>query len=917
MGCCASEKGSEEDEIISYFNKILKENAFDFTIKKYDDNYNKIKKLSGNNFKKLCKKQIIRINFIKKIKKAENFCKKEDLQKLLYYIIIVTHLLENKMEEEVFADDNFNEINKNNIISLKTELLLNGYYLSYNMSLEQNNNKNIIYHLSKLFYLCFKDNVDSNNYINISTYINIISNIINGQSLEDEEESYLFIRDNILALGEFFYYNNKHILIEEEIINILIELYCALLIYHFEYLINNYNLIKENINKNVRNTTDKLMNINLIINNKDKILPNISETFDIVNSSNINIKNNYKDTKDINLIIESFYYCLKISAQDINSGKKLLNIFGNKLKEKNKDKDNKFTDIILLLFFYECSIKDNENITCCLLEYMTDLFLKTQLNDNNNIYYDIILDSYYLIYKNDTLSKQYISLLSQIFMKENENNCKSANLLSQLIQIYHKKEKMMNKLIKLFFYFLINISYYYKEKINGMHNDVDIVGNENNNSFIINNLLKNLNSLIKNYFINNNEISNINKVNNNLVSSSTNNATYNVYNNNINLIKIEINDYNLLIFHFFNFRNLKEENNINDIEFYLYFHLCLINNLDIIELINDYPKKNKIYHNTFKIITILEIMLIQNSAKDNDKSEKEEEDNIINIYINYITIAIQIILKLIEKVDSKYYIQDCYILYNSLEENTQNLLELQKLNENGKNEIDYFNLKIIYTIIFFFLTQFIRLINIPNSIKKNHKEILDCINKSNEECSKYLSMIDVSNFNSYNKSAIEPNLLYLKELLTAKENKNKYYFNYNSLKQILDIIYSKLFGKETSLHIFFDNQIMNSKYFYDIENGYNNQSINKSSDNITEVKDSSIINKYDKDFNENDIDEISLHIIEQKNKIKNNDNQIDNLFINSNSNIDISPYNENNPAFERVVTNSISNEENLFHNIKI
>ena len=921
MGCCASEKSSEEEEIIIYFNKILKENDFNFTIKNYNENYNKIQKLSGNNFKKLSKKQNVRNNFIKIVKrdgKIINYYtnKKEDTEKILYYIIILTLLLENKMKEEISIDDNYNEINKINLISLKTELLLYGYYLFNNMSTEKNINKNIIYHLAKMFHLCFKDCDNLNNYICVKTYINIIKNTIDNQSFEDEEESYIFIRDNLLALGVFFQTNNNYILSEEELIIILTEFYSIILFHHFDYLINNYSLIKENINKNIRNTTSKLMNFNQIANNKDNIIPNITQAFDIVNSANINI-NIKNDYKDINLIIESFYYCLKVSLQDIYSGKNLLNLFGKKIVEKNID--NRFIDSLLLLIFYECCIKEDEKLTFCLLEHITDLILKDLSNielKENNIYYDILLDSYYLLYKNDTLAKQYTSLISQIFIKENENDCKNPLFLTQLIQIYYKKEKMVNKLIKLFFSLLLNIGHYYKEKINSMNNnDRNIISNECESSTVINNILINLNSLIKIYFINYNEFTHLNKDKNTLISSS-NNMAFNI-NNNINLMKIEINDYNLLIKHFFNFYNLKQEYNINNIEFYLYFHLFIINNTDIIEIINDYPKKAKIYHDIFKIITILEIMLIQNSDQEINNKEEKEEDNNNNIYINDIIITIQIILKLIEKIDTKYYIQDCYILYNSLEKNLQNLLELQKLNENGNNEIDFFNIKIIYSIIFFILTQFIRLIHIPNSMNKNHHEILDCITKTNEQCGKYLSSIDISNFISYNNSFIVPNLQYLKELLLSKNDKNKFFFNYNNLKQILDIIYSKLFGKDTSLHIFFDNQITNSKYFYNLETNSYNKSISKGSDNITEVQDNSMLNGYNNDLNENYIDDISIQIVEQKNKIKNNDNISENIFMNNNSKINIPTDNENLPTDERMLTNSITNEENLFQNIKI
>ena len=511
MGCCAAERNSEEEEIIANFNKILKENELDFNIKNYKENYNKISKLSGNNFKKLCKKQSVRIAFLRIIRKDRKITtcsidKKEDLQKILYYIIVLTLLLENKIEEENGVNDS-----TNNLINLKIELISHGYNLFNIIIKDINYMKNIIYYLSKLFYLCFKDFDNSYDYISIKTYINNIQFIINNNCLEDEEEHYIFIRDNIFALGEFFHYNNTFTLTEEGIIQILIALYSIILFHHYEYLINNYSLIKENINKNIRNTTRQLMNFNNNISNKDDVLPNITQTFDIINSFSENIKNNHKDFQDINLIIESFYYSIKVCSQDIYSGKNVLKIFGNKIKEKNienKNEDNKFIDIIYLLFFYECCIKDDEKITLSFFAYITDLFLNNDSNihiNENNIYYDIILDSYYLIYKNEALSKQYISLLSQIFMKEIENNCQNSLFLTQLIQIYYRKGKMMNKIINLFFNFLMNISQYYNEKINIINNNNEnIISNEeNNNITIINNILLNLNSIIITYFINN------------------------------------------------------------------------------------------------------------------------------------------------------------------------------------------------------------------------------------------------------------------------------------------------------------------------------------------------------------------------------------------------------------------------------
>ena len=944
MGCCSSAKSSEEDVIFSFFDNILKEKNFNLKIKNYMENYRNISKISGNNFKKLAKKQDIRLKFIKLIKKEgrsiTSYKHTEDLQKILYYIIILTLLLENKMKEDLNDNNNnFNQFEKNNLISLQRDLLSHGYKLFNSGISDLDNNKYIIYYLSKMFYLCFKDFSEANNYLCIKAYINKVKLIVDSNCLDDDEEHYIFVRDSILSIGEYLHYNKLFIMSGENIINILIELYSSILNHHFEYCTNNFSLIKENINKNIRNTTNTLMNFNKNINNKDNILPNITQTFDLINSATINLQKDFKDVKDINLIIESLYYFLNASTQDINFGKYLLNLLGEKLRDKNNEsQDNKYNDIILLLIFYECCIKDDEKLTLSLLEYMTELFLNDDTNieiNANDIYYDITLDSYYLIYKNEMLNKQYISLLSQIFMKEIENNNNNTFFISQLIQIYHKKEKMMNKLIKLFFYFLFNISLNYKEKINYINNlENNNPKDINKNINIINNIILNLNSIMKAHFINNNGFSSFNNNNDNTGGSSTNYITYNFYNNKNNNFKIPINEYDILIQNFFNFHDKNEK--LYNFEFYLFLHSFIIKNMDVSELVCDFSQREKIYNNLFKIITKLEIILIQDSDKENNylnvnininkSDDSDKENNYLNVninksdsYINDIIMTIQILLTIIEINDTKNYIQDCYILYKSIEKNLKSLLQIQKNKEKGNNKINSFNIKVIYSIIFFILSQFIRLINIPNSMNKNNEDILDyIINSIDEKSGEYLSTINISNFILHNNNSIKSNIQYLKEILLKNENKDSFFINYNTLKQILDIIYSKLFGKGTSLHIFFDNQILNSKYFYNIGGNSVNKSISKASDKITEPKDNSFINHYDNNYNENYIDDISIHIIEQKNRQNNSVNESgDNILMKNDSKINIPFYNEDNATDERIMSNNITNDENPFQNLKI
>ena len=925
MGCCENVQSSEEENIFSFFNRKLKENNFNFTIKTYKEIYESISKFSGNNFKRLCKKQNIRLNFIKIIKKEENHFikynkqKEEDIHKILYHIVILTMLLNSKINEfendKINIEDINNDMCQNNLNSLKRELLELGYNL-FNVEFFNDNNKKIIlYYLIKLFRLCFKDFHEVNNYISLKNYIEKIKSTIDLNNFIDEEEKYLFVKDNLLTFGEFFICNNYYTF-DGIISNIIIEISVMALNHWSEYMINNIQEIKENINKIIRDAIEKIIiqdDYNNIIENQ---INNNNIKIEGFNSDNINdeILN-----EDIKLIFESLYNIFKKIIIDIYSGKNIIINLGNQLISKN-DENNEFNKIIIFILFYQCYIKDDEKLILCFLEYITDLYSNNEqiiINDNNNIYFDIALNSYYLMYKNEQLSKQYIALITQIFIKELETNNKNDQILIiQLIKIYQNKEKS-NKINKLFFCLILNISRHYKVLLNS---NIDGF-----NKILIKNIFSNLNEIIKSYFINNTRLINlysikeknglINTLNNNILS--TNSETYNIYNydNNINIIKISITNYEIITTNFFHFNNIKNEL-LEKLEFYLYFHLFIINNMNIFVLINDFAKREKIYLNLFKIITHLEILLIKKSwNEDNVINEEKNEINENMDYKNDIISSFQIILKINELNDSNNKIQDCFLFYKSISKNIITLSELVNQKNIGKFKIDSFNLKIIYSVIFFIICQFINLINIPNSILKLNFELIESIKSLNEKCGDLLSKINISNFINSNE---DQNYNYLKELFT-KGNTQNFNINDELFKKIMDIIYTKIFDKNSSLNIFFDNQIFNSNYFDNFNNSYNKSiSISKISDNITDGKDNSLINQYKDDLNENNIEDISLHILDSKKK-SNNTNDINNtnIFVKKDSNIKIPLENECDILKDKLLSNSFTIDDNQFQNIKI
>ena len=933
MGCCKNVQSPEEENIISFFNRKLKEDNFYFTIKNYNENYDKISKFSGNNFKRLCKKQNVRLNFIKIIRNEVNSWIKnnnkqkeeEDINKILYHILILTILLEIKIEEfpkEVLIIENINEnISQYNLINLKRELIEFGYNLFVVEYLDINNNKIIIYYLIKLFKLCFQNFHEVNNYISMKTYIDKIKSIVDSKSFIDNEELNIFLKDNLLTLGEYFN-NNNFIAFEETIPEITIELTVMVLNNWHDYLIENIQIIKEHINRIIRNATDKIINYDEYNNNIGNKINDINIKLETFN--NVNINDDIID-KDIKSTFESTYYILKKLIQDIFSGKNIIIEIKNKLVSKNDDKD-KFNKIIIYLLFYECYVKDDEKLILCFMEYITDLYISNEqiiLKDDNNTFYDIALNSYFLMYKNEQLSKQYISLLTQIFIKEMELNDINNNnqiLISQLIQIYQKKDKT-NKINKLFFYFILNISRYYNNIINSS-NANEINKNCEFNEKIIKNIFTNLNNIIKNYFINNNngnsqsikEKGVVLNTNNNY-NLSTNNATYNIYDENVaNNYKISTINYERITTNFFHFNNIKD-GLFENIEFYLYFHSFIINNMNIFVLINDFSKRERIYRNLFKIITKLEMMSIQETFQENAKkinAEKDENNEYI-IYTNDIISSLQIILKINELNDPKNYIQDCFLFYKSI---AKNILDLQKANNDKTFKILAFNLKVIYTIIFFVLCQFINLINIPNSIIKQNNEIIDSINKLNKKIGNLLSKINISNFIILNNSSENQNYNYIKELF-SRENDEDFIINNDVFNRILDIIYLKLFGKNASLNIFFDNQIQNSNYFYNINNSFN-KSISKLSDNITEIKDNSIINQCKDNINENFIEDISIHILDAKKKSNEKLNDFSTNTINRTKSIIKFPSeSENIVSKDKLITNSFIIDDNQYKNIKV
>ena len=310
MGCCHPEKKKEENEIYSFFQKMEKEHHFTFSIDNYEDNYELIITLSSNKFKKLKKKQQVRLGFVNEILNNINkiyTSEKEDkvTKSILFNLLILTLTLDNYLKElKVNADININNNNDMEQFLLTIVIkILKKKFLNYG------NLKVVLYYIAKLLDLLFPKINDISQYYNIEEYINLINSITDEVEILQSKEIYPFIKVNLSCLGECFKANLTKINLNEFSIEILLNYYIHAFLYNRNYLMDNYKTLNKilflyNNNNNINNikTTDNNKNYNNNTNNNTNYNTNNNTN----NNTNYLSNMNGNDKTTSNNIFKSF-----------------------------------------------------------------------------------------------------------------------------------------------------------------------------------------------------------------------------------------------------------------------------------------------------------------------------------------------------------------------------------------------------------------------------------------------------------------------------------------------------------------------------------------------------------------------------------------------------------------------------------
>ena len=826
MGCRQQEQKPEENEIYIFFHKMEKETEFKFTIPDYDKNYEKILNLSKNKFKKLERKQSVRIGFIDEIMKTLNklnISEREDriTRKILFYTLVLTLTLNNFLKE-----NGENESIKSNNDLQQSLLTMAVKTLDYKFENVQNL-KLIIYYIAKMLAILFKEMNDIDQYINIEKYIKKISNVTEHESTLDEKELYPFLKVNLSCIGEYFISNYKETKLKTSSINIVINYFIYVFFAKTSFICENYYIYKQeifsekylmNINEqiyknrkkhskavNKKRTVSSIRNINNIINTnidfnaeenkKEKDEGQIKEK----NTSNYDLLKLRKDENflDLNEINDSFYYFFKSVIHDVTGGKnvfELLNYYMNDfITLKSNDmrfnaklpEFHKANEILLLLVFVKCKLNSDNVILYSFLEFENDQ-MKEGLK-NKEFFYNFIIVFFRLFKDDKNLYDRNLILLSNVFILEIENMKDEGDtfLVERILNI-SEPFTVNDSRLGLFISFLSALCHILKERQNPTTTKevlekiceiFDKLNGDNSNGLEdMMSLNSNQNKVIK-YNLNKDEFDNILK--------------YCDFGEKNKKIK---SDYN----------NKKQKFDL--FNSFLNFFVSLLSFIDshfsFSEVYNDINCRKKFYQKVVSIITKLEIISI-------------EEDS---VYINEMLLLIRILIDMIKKNTSNYF-DDFEMIYKYLNHN------LYKLSKLETEEINILCFKLIYSISIFIVTQLKKIFRIPSSMQKLHNEIIKEICKINSNYNYFLKNIDIGEYQN-NTKFNDGTYKFYQNLMNEFSNKKDddddkiIYLTNKEFKDLIDIVHNKIFGNNSPLIIYFksqgnkldDNENENEKY---------------------------------------------------------------------------------------------------------
>ena len=853
MGCCLPEKKIKENGIYFFFQKMEREHHFVFTIDNYEENYELIINLSSNKFKKLKKKQQLRIGFVSEILNNINKIYIEEKENrvtktILFNLLLLTLTLDNYLKEvKTNSESKYANDMEQFLLTIVIKILKKQFFNHKNL-------KVVLYYIAKLLDLLFPEINDISQYYNMEEYINIINGITDEVEILHSIEIYPFIKINLSCLGECFMSNYSKINLSEVSIDILINYYIHAYLFNRTFLMENYKLLNKIL---FLYNNDNNNNVNTENNNKNKISYNNTNVNHLSNINKMAERTNEKASKNSNSnnILKSFTTDfvnktttalstkknnnnnnLNLSNHSINQSKiKSNNLFKNTLVSNMDDlsfrqnnpllidvfKSKEFNDIkiITVSFYYFLNISIQDTLSGKKLfkkfDDMIDISINNLMVNNSNE----------ISFKVDAINKNIFRIIYLILF----NKCKlENNTIIILSFLYFISDKIKQEKFKVQYYDILSQIYFLFNNDNIKH----LIVNLFSQSFIKDIENKSNIDIVDEIFGINQSLFHSNKIRifkHFLINIGVNFKELQGISLKIKILKKLSDTLTKYIKQFNKHENdesipivvFSTEQRNNKFNLKIDEFLSLIQNF---ELDDDIFRKNNFNYRAYfikylKFHVNLSIFLVDNFTlteifKDIPNRKKAFErliyiiteleifstvsdDNIITDIIMLLEILIKIIKKnSIDCLEDFQIITCC--LGNSL----------KKIINDANN---YFNstsstklLKLSYSIIIFFLIQLKKIFFFPYSIEKIHKTIIDLVGKFDKKVMEYLNDFRIEFYNE-NKLTLD---IYQDFKQYLKEKKN-IEIKYEIFNQVIETIYENLFGNKSSLYLFFESQNIN------------------------------------------------------------------------------------------------------------
>lgn len=454
--CCSRVNIPEERKIFNSFRNIDNENKFHFTILNYDENYEKINSLSKTTFEKLGQMQQLRVNFIQELREEINVNKQNlntnnnyldpnlvndynnnyyvpsmhninyfdinEIQRLLYYIIIMTITLKSYLKRNFASDE------------LEKSLL----ELSYIILKRNYNNKDlklVLYYLSRMFEVLFQSNNFQGN-MNINEYLSKLKIVTSDYYSLTKDEKYPFLLSIVISLGLCFKKNFYNIILDNSYKSMIMSYYIYLILKNYKFIDENYLFYRNELIKN-NNINENINTAELMFDKKDLIDQNkLSE----------NLLKKSVEYKDLSSISNSIFYFFILCTQDTYTGKNIFFEFGNQLdiglrenKLENEINLSKFKEAIYIVL--SCNVIHSDKCWTMLLAFFEYICENKKFGINDS-YYEMIIYLYSLFNKvnNKLFIDKYSSLISRIFVMERESNKQNNLILDRLYDTIYNSD---------------------------------------------------------------------------------------------------------------------------------------------------------------------------------------------------------------------------------------------------------------------------------------------------------------------------------------------------------------------------------------------------------------------------------------------------------------------------------------------